>query len=243
MTFKDDDLSQLIKTLYDNRAIRFVVGKNKVGDTIPYDFRIDRSCYGENITTLGEMLADKVIEIEHSLGVKFDSLFCSVFSGVFTGVSAVMWLQQKYNRNFKLSISRRSYQQKMGAETGTEKFLTSVHQMKNKTLVGELGSSVLVYDEMTNTGTTVKEMMNICRFNGVEPKACMLIADRILTPIQDGSHVRMYGDVPCYSFITHFELVDWCRNNLELWKSLRVEMYDNQNNFNEHDLVKFQETL
>ncbi len=243
MQFKQDEISRLIKFLHENRAIRFVIGQNKVGDIIPYDFRIDRSCYGDNIVNLGEYLADRVIEIEKSLNTEFDSIFCSVFSGIFTGVSTIMWMKQKYNRNLKLSISRRSYQQKMGIETGTEKFLTSVHQLKNKTLVGELGKNVLVYDEMTNTGLTVKEMINICKFNGVEPKACMLIADRILDPIKDGSHIRMYDNIPCFSFITHYEIVEWCNNNQQLWESLRVEMYDNQNTFSQEDLVKFQELL
>lgn len=243
LNFHDDRLSQLIKFLHKNRAIRFVNGKNKLMQPIPYDFRIDRSCYGENMVAIGEMLADRFIEIENELNVEFDSMLCSLFSGVFSGVSTAMWLKQKYNRNIKLAISRRSYEQKMGAETGTESFISSVHQMKNKTLVGELGKNVLIHDEMTNTGFTIQELINISKFNGVEPKAVMIIADRILEPLPSGSNVRMYGDIPCYCSLTHFDLITWCEENQEIWNSLYEQMYDNQNKFTDSELKSFETDL
>jgi orotate phosphoribosyltransferase len=238
--FKDDPLSQLIKTLHKNNVIRFARGQNKLLQPIPYDFRIDRCCSSEHISAMGEMMADRVIEIETELDLKFDSIFCSLFSGVFVGVSASMWLLNKHNRNIKLSISRRSYAQQMGEGTGKETFISSIHQLKNKTLVGELGENVLVFDEMTNTGITIQELINISKFNGVNPKAVMIIADRILQPIEDDSHIRMYGDIPCYSSITHFEIVKWCEENIKIWNTLEVPMYDNQNKFNDGDLRQFE---
>jgi orotate phosphoribosyltransferase len=238
--FKEDRLSQLIKTLHKNNVIRFARGQNKLLQPIPYDFRIDRCCSAEHISVMGEMMADRVIEIEKYLDTEFDSIFCSLFSGVFVGVSTSMWLLNKYNRNIKLSISRRSYTQKMGEETGKETFISSIHQLKNKTLVGELGENVLVFDEMTNTGITIQELINISKFNGVTPKAVMIIADRILEPIEDGSHIRMYGDIPCYSSITHFEIVKWCEENQQIWNTLEVPMYDNQNKFGDNEFKQFE---
>jgi orotate phosphoribosyltransferase len=237
LQFKADPVSQLLKTLHQNNVIRFTKFKNKHGYDIPYDFRIDRCCSSEHISAMGEMMADRVIEIENDLNLKFDSMFCSLFSGVFVGVSASMWLLNKYNRNIKLSISRRSYAQQIGEGTGKETFMSSIHQLKNKTLVGELGQNVLVFDEMTNTGVTIQELINISKFNGVIPKAAMIIADRILQPIENGSHIRMYGDIPCYSSITHFEIVKWYEENQQIWNSL----YDNnQTKFNDDDLKQFE---
>lgn len=238
--FKEDRLSQAIKTLHKNNVIRFARGQNKLLQPIPYDFRIDRCCSSEHISAMGELMADRVIEIEQDLNVKFDSIFCSLFSGVFVGVSASMWLLNKYNRNIKLSISRRSYAQQIGKDTGKETFISSIHMLKNKTLIGELGQNVLVFDEMTNTGVTIQELINISKFNGVVPKAVMIIADRILQPIEDGSHIRMYGDIPCYSSITHFEIVKWCEENIKIWNALEVPMYDNQNKFNDGELKQFE---
>ena len=229
--FKKDRLSQLIKTLHKNNIIRFSRGLNKALQPIPYDFRVDRCCSAEHISAMGEMMADRVIEIETELNLKFDSMLCSLFSGIFVGVSATMWLLNKYNRNIKLSISRRSYVQQMGENSGKETFITSIHQLKNKTLIGQLGENVLVFDDMTNNGTTVKELINISKFNGVTPKAAMVISDRILQEIKNGSHIRMYGDIPCYSSITHFEIVKWCEENIKIWNALEVPMYENQNKY------------
>jgi hypothetical protein len=68
----------------------------------------------------------------------------------------------------------------------------------------------------------------------------MIIADRILQPIEDGSHIRMYDDIPCYSSITHFEILKWYEENKELWSSLEQTNIENQNTFNGDDIVKFE---
>jgi orotate phosphoribosyltransferase len=240
----EDRVSQLMMTLHKNRAIRFVNGRNKLMQPIPYDFRIDRCCSAEHMEAIGEMMGERVLEIEQELNVKFDSIFCSLFSGIFIGVSVCSYLYRKHNRNLKVSISRRSYKQLMGEATGTETFITSVHQLKNKTLVGELGQNVLVFDEMTNTGHTIRELINISTLNGVKPKAAMIIADRILDPLlQIGESVRMYEDIPCYSSINHLEMVKWCEDNPEIWNQLYEDIYDNQNKFSDEELQKFEQGI
>jgi len=243
LQFKADPVSQLLKTLHKNNVIRFTKFKNKHGYDIPYDFRIDRCCSSEHISNIGEMMADRVIQIESDMNTQFDSIFCSLFSGVFIGVSTSMWLLNKYNRNIKLSISRRSYAQQIGEGTGKETFISSIHELKNKTLVGELGQNVLIFDEMTNTGVTIQELINISKFNGIYPKAVMIIADRILQPIENGSHIRMYGDIPCYSSISHFEIMKWYEENQQIWNALEVFNYDNQNKFNDGALKQFESNL
>ena len=240
LPFKSDSVSQLLKTLHKTNCIRFTKFNNKAGQSIPYDFRIDRCCSSANINIIGEMMADRVIAIEKDLNLKFDSIFCSLFSGVFIGVSASMWLLHKYGRNINLAICRRSYAQEIGEGSGKEKFISSIHMLKNKTLIGALGENVLVFDEMTNTGLTIKELINISKFNGITPKSVMIIADRILQPIEDGSHIRMYDDIPCYSSITHFEILKWYEENKELWSSLEQTNIENQNTFNGDDIVKFE---
>jgi orotate phosphoribosyltransferase len=244
LNFKEDRVSQLMKTLHKNRAIRFVNGRNKLMQPIPYDFRIDRCCSAEHMEAIGELMGERVLQIEKQLNVKFDSIFCSLFSGIFIGVSVCSYLYRKYNRNLKVSISRRSYKQLMGESTGTETFITSVHQLKNKTLVGELGQNVLVFDEMTNTGHTIRELINISTLNGVKPKAAMIIADRILDPLlQIGEYIRMYEDIPCYSNINHLEMVKWCEDNPEIWNHLYEDIYDNQNKFSDEELQKFEQGM
>jgi len=243
LNFKEDRVSQLIKFLHTNNAIRLTNTWHKLLHPIPYDFRIDRCCSSQHINNIGLMMADRVIEIEKDLNVKFDSIFCSLFSGVFAGVSASMWLLHKYNRNIKISISRRSYTSILGEGAINEPFLTSAHGLKNKTIVGELGENILIFDEMTNTGNTITELINICKFNGVIPKAAMTIADRIMDPLQEDSHVRMYGDIPCYSSITHFEIVEWCQENQEIWNALEVWSGDNQNKFSNEQFKQFECTF
>jgi len=237
--FKEDRVSQLIKFLHQNNVIRLTNTWNKLLQPIPYDFRIDRCCSSEHISNMGELMADRVIEIEKDLNLKFDSIFCSLFSGVFVGVSVSLWLMQKYGRNIDIAISRRSYFQNLGEESGKEIFLTSIHGLKNKTFVGALGANVLIFDEMVNTGNTIKELINISTFNGVVPKAVMTIADRILQPLENGSHVRMYGDIPCYCSITHFEIVKWYEENKEIWNALEVWSVENQNNFSNEGFEQF----
>jgi orotate phosphoribosyltransferase len=241
--FKEDRISQLIKDLHKNNVIRLTKTWNKFLQPTPYDFRIDRCCSSEHITNIGLMMADRVIEIEKDLNVKFDSMFCSLFSGVFVGVSTSMWLRKKYNRNINIAISRRSYFQNIGENARNETFLISVHELKNKTLVGELGESVLIFDEMVNTGNTVKELIEITKFNGIVPKAVMIIADRISDPVDNISHIRMYGDIPCYSSITHFEIVKWCEENQEIWNTLEVPSAENQNEFNADQFTDFKNSF
>jgi hypothetical protein len=48
----------------------------------------------------------------------------------------------------------------------------------------------------------------------------MVICDRILEPMEPGCYVRIIDDLPCYSMITHFEIVEWCKNNNFVWQYL-----------------------
>lgn len=227
--FNSDPLSEIMKWLIKNRVIQLTNFSTKFGGyNIPFDFRIDLACSGEKINSIGEKLADRVIEIEKILNTKFDSILCSLYSGIYSGIPTVLFLQQKYNRDFKIAVSRRSYIRKIGKEAGTEDFLSSMNNLKNKRLVGELGNNVLLHDEQTNTGNTIRDLIELCRYNKVQPKAAMIIADRILDPLPKDVHVRTLDNVPCYSLITHFEIVEWCKNNKLIWKYF----YDDPNNQN-----------
>lgn len=210
----DTSVSEIIRWLIDNRLIRFTNFSTKFGDPIPFDFRIDRSCLNSYMNSIGEKLADRVIEIEKDLNLEFDSMFCSLFSGVFSGISTSLWLEKKYNRKIKIAISRRSYNQELGANAW------SIHPLKNKNLVGELGKNVLIHDEMTNTGNTIRDLIATSCEQSIEPKAIMIIADRILDPLPKDTHIRIIEKIPCYSLITHYEIIDWCNENQEIWKSL-----------------------
>jgi orotate phosphoribosyltransferase-like protein len=208
------DVSDIMKWLLDNRVIRLTHFTTKFGGPIPFDFRIDRAGSGSAVNKIGERMADRVIEIEKDLNLKFDSMLCSLFSGVFSGIGTAMWLEKKYNRNIKIAISRRSYNQQLGADAW------SVHPLKEKSFVGELGDNILIHDEMTNTGATVNELIEICNSKNKKPQAVMIIADRILDPLPQGTRIRMFDQTPCYSLITHYEIVDWCNTNPEIWQAL-----------------------
>ena len=73
---------------------------------------------------------------------------------------------------------------------------------------------------MLNSGNTVRELIDICNAKNVAPKAIMVLVDRILDPLPAGSHVRMIDEIPCYSMITHYEIVKWCSDNQEICKLL-----------------------
>lgn len=205
---------QIIRWLVKNRILRFTDWETKFGDYIPFDFRIDLAGTGSIIDNLGALMCQRALEIEADLGVEFDSVFCSLFSGVFSGVSTVMHLKQYHNRDVNLAISRRSYEQSLGATAW------SVHSLKEKNLVGTLGKNVLLHDEMCNTGNTLREMIEICRDRNIEPRAIMVLADRILDRLPLGQRVRIIESVPCYSLISHYEILEWCKINRELWRKL-----------------------
>lgn len=211
-----DPINDVIRWLVGNRILRLTDFTTKFGQYIPFDFRIDRCGSGAAMHSVGERMADRFIEIEKDMGIRFDSMLCSLYSGVFGGVSTALWLYQKYDRDIKIAVSRRSYLQ----IPELERLNVSIHPLKNKSWVGELIGNVLIHDEMTNTGNTVKELINLCQENRIKPKAVMIIADRILDPMPAGSHIRMYDHIPCYSLITHHEIVKWCENNPEIWKTL-----------------------
>jgi len=67
LNFKEDRVSQLIKFLHTNNAIRLTNTWHKLLHPIPYDFRIDRCCSSQHINNIGLMMADRVIEIEKDL--------------------------------------------------------------------------------------------------------------------------------------------------------------------------------
>jgi len=210
------EVSEVMMFLIRNNLIRLTDFTTKFRIPIPFDFRIDQACTGATMLNIGERMADKFIEIEKDLDVQFDSMLCSLYSGIFGGTSTAIWLQKKYNRNINVAVSRRSYKQ----QTIHPKLSQSIHPLKNADFAGKLTGNVLIHDEMTNTGDTIRELITICKNNGSNPTAIMIMADRILDPLPPGIHVRMYDQVPCYSLITHYEIVEWCKNNPEIWKSL-----------------------
>lgn len=216
-TATPDTVSDTMKWLVQNNVINFCDWTTKFGGYIPFDFRIDQAGCANSINGIGEKLADRVIEIEKDLDVEFDSLLCSLYSGIFGGIGATLWLQKKYNRNFKVAVSRRSYNQNTGVRAW------SVHPLKEKSFTGELGKHVLIHDEMTNTGDTIRELIGLCREKNIEPLAAMILADRILDPLPPNSHIRIIDNIPCYSMITHYEIVEWCRNNQLIWQELRKD--------------------
>jgi hypothetical protein len=84
-------------------------------------------------------------------------------------------------------------------------------------LVGELGDNVLLHDEMTNSGDTLRDLQLISEMLGKKPKASMIIADRILDPLPKNVHVRLLDGVPCHSIITHYEIEEWCKQHKFVW--------------------------
>lgn len=231
-----DPVTKVMHFLLRNNILHFTSFTTKFGRRIPYDFRIDKACNGANILEIGERQADQLIAIEHELGLQFDSIFCSLYSGVFGGISTVTCMKQKYNRDINMAISRRSYNQQdeisYHATTGSVPTLSSIHPIKPRSWVGTLTGNILIMDEMTNTGNTVSEMLEICREQGNSAQAIMVLADRILEPqLPAGSHVRMIDQTPCYSLITHYEIEDWCNKNSPIWSSLyqHPSTYENTN--------------
>jgi orotate phosphoribosyltransferase len=229
-------VTEIINFLLRNKIIHFTSFTTKFGLRIPYDFRIDQACYSSAIIEIGERQADQLINMEKELDLQFDSIFCSLYSGVFGGVSTVTCLKQKYNRDINLAISRRSYNQQdeiaQYVQTGSVPTLASIHPSKPKSWVGTLTGQVLIMDEMVNTGNTVKELLEICREQGTAARAVMVLADRILEPqLPVGSHVRMIDQTPCYSLITHYEIEDWCNENSSIWNALyqHPSEYENTN--------------
>ena len=230
------EVTEVMHFLLRNNIIHFTSFTTKFGMRIPYDFRIDRACNGANIIEIGERQADQLIAIEKELGLQFDSIFCSLYSGVFGGVSTVTCLKQKYNRNVNMAISRRSYHQQdeiaQYAKTRSVPTLSSIHPAKPRSWVGTLTGRVLIMDEMTNTGNTVNEMLEICLEQGYDVRAITVLADRIIEPqLPAGLHVRMIDDIPCYSLITHYEIEDWCDKNSPIWSALyqHPNEYENSN--------------
>jgi len=231
---KDEQVTATIKWLIKNRVLVFSNNFTKWDKPIPFDIRAERASSSLNMNDLGDILADRVIEIEKELNIEFDSILCSLYCGMFTGFSTALALGKKYNRQVNLSASRRDFHfdKKEFPQSSNfmcikckslhpyESLFQSSHPAKDKNIIGVLGENVLIHDEMVNSGNTVRELIDICNRKNVTPKAIMVLVDRILDPLPAGSHVRMIDEIPCYSMITHHEIVEWCSNNQEIYTSL-----------------------
>ena len=231
--YEDQYVTDRIKWLLKNQVLKFRDNSTKWGDPIPFDIRAEGASSTLHMNSLGELLADKVISIEKEQGVRFDSMFCSLYCGMFTGFSTALWLDKKYNRQINLAVGRRDFRVKLEDKTDSdflciqckarapyESLFWSSHPKKDKNMVGTLEGNVLIHDEMVNSGNTVRELADICRMKNAKPKAIMVIADRILDPLPKGVHERMIDQIPCYSMITHYELIEWCNNNQKICKAL-----------------------
>jgi hypothetical protein len=213
-------VTDVMKFLLRNKIINFTNFGTKFGLPIPYDFRIDQACYGSAVVDIGERQADQMIAMEKELNLQFDSIFCSLYSGVFGGIGIAACLKQKYNRNINIAISRRSYNQGDEVRHYLMARHTSIHPLKPKTWCGNLTGNILIIDEMANTGNTLKELITICRDHRFNVCAAMIIADRILDPLPPESHTRIIVQIPCCSLITHYEIVDWCNANQTIYQEL-----------------------
>jgi hypothetical protein len=232
---RDEKVTSTIKWLIKNRVLIFSNNCTKWNEPIPFDIRAERASSTSHMNDLGDILADRVIEIEKDLNTRFDSMLCSLYCGMFSGFSTALNLEKKHNRQVDLSVSRRDFKyfnKKEDQElpnfmcinckslSSYDSLFQSSHPKKDKNIIGSLGKNVLIHDEMVNSGNTVRELIDICHIKNVTPKAIMVLVDRISDPLPAGSHVRIIDEIPCYSMITHYEIVEWCSNNQEIWKLL-----------------------
>jgi hypothetical protein len=99
------------------------------------------------MNSIGEHMADQFIKIEQDLNLQFDSMLCSLYSGIFGGTSTAIWLQKKYNRNINVAVSRRSYIQ----QTIHPKLSQSIHF-----------TSCLIVDDFLQSLHNDRDVLFIC---------------------------------------------------------------------------------
>ena len=159
MTATDTFRQEFLRFALDCDVLRFGEFKTKSGRLSPYFFNSGLFNTGESLMRLGRYYAEAAL----ASGVQFDMIFGPAYKGIPLVSALAIGLAEK-GHNLPYSFNRK--EAKDHGEGGI--------------IVGApLAGRVLIVDDVMTAGTSVRESVQLIRYNGAEAAGVLIMLDRM----------------------------------------------------------------
>ena len=151
---------EFIAFAVEQGVIRFGEFKTKAGRMSPYFFNAGLFNNGRSLSRLSIYYAQAI----KAANIPFDMLFGPAYKGIALAAGAAIALAEKFNRNVPFAFNRK--EAKDHGEGGT--------------IIGApLKEQVLILDDVISAGTSIRESVELIRFNGAQPAGVVIALDRM----------------------------------------------------------------
>ena len=151
---------EFIAFAVEQGVIRFGEFKTKAGRMSPYFFNAGWFNDGRSLSGLSIYYAQAI----KAANIPFDMLFGPAYKGIALAAGTAIALAEKFNRNVPFAFNRK--EAKDHGEGGT--------------IIGApLKEQVLIIDDVISAGTSIRESVELIRFNGAEPAGVVIALDRM----------------------------------------------------------------
>ena len=151
---------EFIAFAVEQGVIRFGEFKTKAGRMSPYFFNAGLFNNGRSLSRLSIYYAQAI----KAANIPFDMLFGPAYKGIALAAGAAIALAEKFNRNVPFAFNRKE---------------TKDHGEGGTIIGAPLKEQVLIIDDVISAGTSIRESVELIRFNGAEPAGVVIALDRM----------------------------------------------------------------
>ncbi len=141
-------------------VIRFGEFKTKAGRMSPYFFNAGLFNDGSSLSALSNYYAQAI----NGANIPFDMLYGPAYKGIALAAGTAMALAEKFNRNVPFAYNRKE---------------TKDHGEGGTIIGAPLKGQVLIIDDVISAGTSIRESVDLIRFEGAKPAGVVIALDRM----------------------------------------------------------------
>ncbi len=166
--FMENLKQDFIEFMLSAGALRFGDFTTKSGRKTPYFINTGAYVKASQIERLGEFYARA---IRQAFGASIDNLFGPAYKGIPLAVTAAMGLHKLYQQDVTYTFNRKEF--KDHGEGG------SLVGFNYASLSGTASCKVVIIEDVTTAGTSIRESMPLISLPGVQPVGLVVSVDRM----------------------------------------------------------------
>lgn len=188
---------EFIDFMVDSGALLFGEFVTKSGRETPYFINIGEFNSGSQLNRLGEYYAQA---INHKYGLDFDALFGPAYKGISLAVSTSIAMEKLYGKEVKYC-----YNTKEATETDNASEMLLGAELKD-------GDRVIVIEDVTTAGTSIRETMPIIRSQGnIDVVGLIVSVDRLEKGYEGKAafdEISETYNIEVFSIVTLHEIIE-----------------------------------
>ena len=194
----EDYKKEFINFMVRSSVLTFGDFVTKSGRKTPFFINTGNYCTGEQMEQLGGFYAEAIVE---AMGREFDNLYGPAYKGIPLCVTTSIALARRFHHNVTFTFNRK--EAKDHGEGGS--------------LIGykyKGGERVVIIEDVTTAGTSVRESVEILKHAGGDLKAVVVSADRMERGTGEKSALSELKDtfgIDVFAIVTMDEIVEHLR--------------------------------